>query len=102
MLGVKPAGFSAAAADQILAESVVDDVVDKLQQRGLAPFSSSSVPDYARIEIAKCVAWELVGHFGIRGEGLMLARSRKDDAERERVSQLASEHPGVVPENEYF
>ena len=99
ILGVKPAGQSASAEDADICGRHYDSAYSRLRKRGLAPFSSNAVPDWAQGPVAQYVARDCASAFGIVGEALSTLDRDQAVAVRELTEQVAvsPQQTPVVP-----
>lgn len=89
VVGAKPAGQSASAESADVAGRYYDAAYSRLRKRGLAPFDSNAVPEWAWAPLAHYVARDCSTTFGVQGEQLTKLESEARWAERELTEQAS-------------
>jgi hypothetical protein len=91
-LGVKAASQSASAEDTAAASDAVSSAYYRLRYEQKAPFSLSSIPEWAWIPLRDFVARDLVNTFGISGDRLQSIHASASRADRDFAIQTAGLH----------
>lgn len=99
LLGAKAAGQSASAEDGDLAGRYYDSGYACLRAKGLAPFASDSVPEWAQGHVAAICARDAARAFGVVGEALGILERDESRALRELTEQVSSpvQQTPIVP-----
>lgn len=101
-LGIKSATDSADAADQARVEETIDVKHDQLRKRGLAPFATSAIEEWAQTPLRDIVAADVAQTFGISGQRLLEFKAAGKEGERELARQVAGfRHPMPI-QADYF
>ena len=96
-IGVLGVGQTADTNDETLVGTVLDSIYADLRKRGLAPFLSSAVPDWAQEPFAKVLSFHAAAYFGKAGDPSDVALG-----ERELFAQTAGyKHPLPVVTDYY-
>lgn len=96
VVGAKPAGQSASAEVGDVAGRYYDSAYARLRKRGLVPFGSGAVPEWAQAPLAHYVARDCAATFGVTGEQLGKLELEANWSVRELTEQVAVE-PQEVP-----
>jgi hypothetical protein len=94
-LGVKAAGQSTASENAVLTEEGIDSAWARLRLRGMAPYLTSAIPDWAQAPLRDYVAAELADVFGVQGQRLQTIMGRQRKAEMEMASYVRPERPAI-------
>ena len=87
LIGVKAAGQSASAEDESLAGEVFDAAYERLNREGLAPFSTTAIPEWAQYQLECIAAFECGPFFGLGGERLGMLAAKADAGRVELARQ---------------
>lgn len=102
ILGVKAAGQDSIAEDSNRAQESVDSVYQLLRREDLAPFSVSSVPDWAYSALAHMVAIDLAPLFGVGGERVQMVAAVASSGRQELIKQANLVREDSRVEADYF
>lgn len=100
-LRVKAAGQSARAEDKSLAEQAIDSAHAELRKRGLVPFATSAIPEWAQRPLIAWVAAEISEEFG-KQMGEADKEMRKSVAERRLEKHVSGYRHPIPIVAEYF
>ena len=94
--GVLGASESADASDSALAGDVLDSLHDQLRKEGLAPYATSSFPEWAQEPFTKCLEEDLAPYFGKSRQGA------KGQGMHELAAQVESKRHARSTEASFF
>ena len=96
-LGVLAAGETAASEDSNSVQASIDSVHAQLRSKGLVPFATSAIPEWAQLPLRDYVAFDVANVFGLGPQRRAELAQGKQIAEIELRKQTNTMQPSGVP-----
>jgi len=101
-LGIKGAGQSAASEDELLVSEAIDSAWYRLRAKGLVPFDTSAIPEWAQTPFRDYVAGDVADVFGLQGQRLQSIMERQRMSLKAMSHYVKPERPPMPTQTKYF